>query len=225
MNLRKHIDNLKHIIQTELHTCGRAPDAVQLLAVSKNMSVTHMLDLYQLGITSFAENNLQTALRKQAQLIHYPIEWHFIGSIQRNKTLAIAQNFTWVHSVDRQLIAQRLSEQRPTHLPPLQICIQINLEQEHNKSGVTASEILPLANFILTLPNLKLRGLMCIPKPHTDIEEQYTVFSQLKTLQQTLNQLYNFKLDTLSMGMSNDFRAAIRAGSTIIRLGQILNSP
>lgn len=217
-----NLHDLQQLITTTLRACHRAPDAVRLLAVSKGQPAEHLITLYEQGIHCFAENHLQEALHKQQQLAHYPLEWHFIGPLQRNKTARIAAHFAWVHSLDRALIAQRLNDQRPSHCPPLQVCLQVNIDDEPQKAGVPVDELLALATFVQTLPRLTLRGLMCIPKPHVEEADQYASFLRLATLQDALNQTGHFTLDTLSMGMSDDFCAAIRAGSTLLRLGRIL---
>lgn len=197
---------------------SRHPDEVKLLAVSKNFAVDALRDAYQAGQRSFAENYVQEALDKMKALQDWAIEWHFIGPIQSNKTRAIAENFAWVHSVDRLKIAGRLSEQRPEHLPPLQICLQVNISNEASKSGVAPNEVSALAQAMTKLPNLKLRGLMAIPAPSDDVVIQRNGFAQLRQLRDQLNQ-QGLQLDTLSMGMSHDFAAAIAEGATMVRIG------
>jgi pyridoxal phosphate enzyme (YggS family) len=166
----------------------------------------------------FGENYLQEALGKQAELTDLPLSWHFIGPIQSNKTRAIAENFAWVHSVDRLKIAQRLSEQRPADLPPLNICIQVNVSGEASKSGCTPADLPALAAAISALPRLKLRGLMAIPEPTEDRAEQDAAFATVRDLQASLN----LGLDTLSMGMSHDLESAIAQGATWVRIGTAL---
>jgi hypothetical protein len=161
---------------------------------------------------------VQEALDKIAALQDLPIEWHYIGPIQSNKTRAIAENFSWVHSVDRLKAAERLSGQRPAHLPPLQVCLQVNISMEASKSGVAPDEVNALAHTIAKLPNLKLRGLMAVPAPSDDVAAQRLSFAKLRALREQLNQ-QGLPLDTLSMGMSHDFAAAIAEGSTIVRIG------
>jgi pyridoxal phosphate enzyme (YggS family) len=191
------------------------PRSVILLAVSKQQSIEAIAELYQQGQRAFGENYLQEALTKIEALKHLTIEWHFIGHIQRNKTKKIAEHFAWVQSVDSELIAKRLNEARPDHLPPLNICLEVNVDNEPNKAGVALDAVLPLAKVCLTLPKLRLRGLMAIPKANTDPRH---AFQTLRETYDTLNQL-GFSLDTLSMGMSADYELAIEAGSTMVRLG------
>jgi pyridoxal phosphate enzyme (YggS family) len=197
---------------------GRAPDAVQLLAVSKTFGLEAIAQAFAAGQTAFGENYIAEAVHKIQALAALPIAWHCIGPIQSNKTRLVAEHFAWVHSVDRLKIAQRLSEQRPAHLPPLNVCLQINVDDGANKSGVTPAEVLTLAQEVVTLPNLKLRGLMCIPEPAPDFASACAVFSKAKALFDALNQA-GLQLDTLSMGMSADLEAAIHSGSTLVRVG------
>lgn len=194
------------------------PPHITLLAVSKQQPITAILELYEQGQRAFGENYLQEALGKMEALKAIDIEWHFIGHVQRNKTKKIAEHFSWVQSVDSELIATRLNDARPTHLPPLNICLEVNIDNEPNKSGVALEAVLPLAQHCLTLPNLRLRGLMAIPKANTD---PLPAFQTLRKTFDTLNTL-GFSLDTLSMGMSADYTLAIQAGSTMVRLGNAL---
>ncbi|KDE40134.1 MAG: YggS family pyridoxal phosphate-dependent enzyme [Nitrincola lacisaponensis] len=203
---------------------GRQPDTVTLLAVSKTRSADEVREAFQLGLRCFGENYLQEALEKMADLTDLDIEWHFIGPIQSNKTRLIAQTFSWVHSVDRLKIAQRLSEQRPEHLPPLNVCLQVNIDDEQSKSGCSMTEALALAQQIDALPNLKLRGLMAIPAPTDDTAQQRRSFAAIARLADELNQ-QGLHLDTLSMGMSSDLQAAIEEGSTLVRVGTALFGP
>ena len=173
---------------------------------------------YEAGQSAFGESYVQEALDKIAALRDLPLEWHFIGPIQSNKTRAIAENFSWVHSVDRLKIAERLSAQRPQNLPPLNVCIQVNVSGEDSKSGVSPSEVLELAQAVAQLPRLKLRGLMAIPAPTEGTEAQRIPFAQLRELMRQLN-AQGLELDALSMGMSHDFEAAMLEGATIMRIG------
>jgi len=198
--------------------CGRAPQAVELLAVSKTFPADAVREAYDAGQRRFAENYLQEGIDKIAALQDLQSEWHFIGPIQSNKTRPIAEHFDWVHSIDRLKVAERLSAQRPAHLPPLQICLQVNVSGEASKSGVPQEEVEALAMQVAKLPNLKLRGLMAIPAPTEDVAEQRAAFAQLRTLLERLNQ-QGLQLDTLSMGMSHDFPSAIAEGATIVRVG------
>jgi pyridoxal phosphate enzyme (YggS family) len=197
---------------------GRDPEEVMLLAVSKTFPADMIREAYHAGQTCFAESYVQEALAKIAALRDLEIEWHYIGPVQSNKTRAIAENFAWVHSVDRLKIAERLSEQRPAHLPPLQVCLQVNISREKTKNGVPPNEASALAHAIASLPGLTLRGLMAVPAPADDPAEQRRPFAQLHRLCDDLNR-QGLELDTLSMGMSHDFPAAIAEGATIVRIG------
>lgn len=196
----------------------RDASSIHLLAVSKTKPAQAVREAYAAGQLEFSENYLQEALGKQAELTDLPLSWHFIGPIQSNKTRAIAENFAWVHSVDRLKIAQRLSEQRPADLPPLNICIQVNVSGEASKSGCTPADLPALANAISALPRLTLRGLMAIPEPTEDRTEQDAAFATVRDLQNSLN----LPLDTLSMGMSHDLESAIAQGATWVRIGTAL---
>ncbi|MDZ4202980.1 MAG: YggS family pyridoxal phosphate-dependent enzyme [Gallionella sp.] len=197
---------------------GRPAGEVALLAVSKTFPAEAIRAAYLAGQRRFAENYVQEALAKIGELGELDIEWHFVGPIQSNKTRQIAENFSWVHSVERLKIAQRLSAQRPAHLPPLQVCIEVNISGEASKSGVTPDEVMALALAVAALPNLKLRGLMAIPFPTDDVTEQHAAFARLRASFEQLNQT-GMQLDTLSMGMSHDFPVAIAEGATIVRVG------
>ncbi len=191
---------------------------VWLLAVSKTFPADAVREAYTAGQLAFGENYLQEALEKIEALQDLPLEWHFIGPIQSNKTRAIAENFAWVHSVDRLKIAERLSAQRPPHLPPLNICLQVNVSGEQSKSGVAPEQVMQLAKDIAQLPRLKLRGLMTIPAPAADETAQRAPFARMRQMLDDLNK-QGLSLDTLSMGMSHDFTAAIKEGATIVRIG------
>ena len=201
---------------------GRKTGSVQLLAVSKTRPIEDLLEAQHAGQTAFGENYLQDALPKivaLAKLGSSPKpQWHFIGPIQSNKTRDIAEYFDWVHSIDRLKIARRLNEQRPPNLPPLSICLQVNIDNETSKSGVLPGEVLGLATEIQQLPNLILRGLMAIPTATSDFEQQRRAFRHLRELYEQLQQ-QGIPLDTLSMGMTNDLEAAIAEGSTMVRIG------
>ena len=192
--------------------------SIHLLAVSKTKPAGALREAHAAGIRDFGENYLQEALGKQADLTDLPLSWHFIGPIQSNKTRAIAEHFAWVHSVDRLKIAQRLSEQRPADLPPLNICIQVNVSGEASKSGCTPADLPALAEAIQALPRLKLRGLMAIPEPTDDRAQQDAAFAAVRDLQASLD----LGLDTLSMGMSHDLESAIAQGATWVRIGTAL---
>lgn len=193
---------------------------VMLLAVSKAQTSDLLREAYAAGQTCFGENYLQEAINKQAELKDLEIEWHFIGPIQSNKTQSIAQHFEWVHGVDRLKIAQRLNDARARQ-SPLKICLQVNISGEESKSGVNPEELISLAQEVTKLPHIKLRGLMAIPEPTEDPTIQRTQFIKMRTLLEQLNQL-GHQLDTLSMGMSNDYMVAIEEGATIVRLGSAI---
>jgi len=200
---------------------GRDAVSVHLLAVSKTFGSAAVRGLAACGQLEFGENYLQEALEKQAALRDLPLVWHFIGPIQSNKTRAIAEAFNWVHSVDRLKIAERLSAQRPAGLPPLQVCIEVNVSGEASKGGVTIRELPALADSVAVLPNLQLRGLMAIPAPVADVAKQRAAFRQVREAFDTLR-ARGHTLDTLSMGMSADLEAAILEGATIVRVGTAL---
>ncbi len=205
-------------IRAAAEAAQRDAGSVHLLAVSKTKPAQAVREAYAAGMRDFGENYLQEALGKQAELTDLPLSWHFIGPIQSNKTRAIAENFAWVHSVDRLKIAQRLSEQRPSDLPPLNICIQVNVSGEASKSGCTPADLPALAEAISALPRLKLRGLLAIPEPPDDRAEQDAAFATVRDLQASLD----LGLDTLSMGMSHDLESAIAQGATWVRIGTAL---
>lgn len=197
---------------------GRDAGSVGLLAVSKGQPAEKLRQLAAAGQRDFGENYLQEALAKMAALDDLPLTWHFVGQIQGNKTRTIAEHFAWVHTVDRERIAVRLNEQRPHHAPPLDVCIQVLLEEEPGKGGVRDRELAPLAARIRELPRLRLRGLMCIPPHRESFDEQLPFFQRLRDLMSELN-AQGFALDTLSMGMTADLEAAVAAGATWVRVG------
>ena len=207
-------------IQRTKVAAGRT-DAITLLAVSKSQSNDKLRAAYLAGQRAFGENYVQEALNKQAELSDLAIEWHFIGPIQSNKTALIAQHFAWVHSVDRLKVATRLNEARLNNLPPLNVCIQINSSDENSKSGVDIASTAILAKEIAALPQLKLRGIMAIPAPTKDLAKQRAQFKIVADAFKNLQQL-GFELDTLSIGMSDDYVAAIHEGATILRIGSAL---
>ena len=214
-------DNLSAIsarITSAAQAAGRDPASVQLLAVSKTKPASAIREIHAAGVRDVGENYLQEALTKQQALSALPLIWHFIGPIQSNKTKAIAEHFDWVHSVDRLKIAQRLSEQRPAGLAPLNICLQVNVSGEDSKSGCAPADLPALAKAVAALPNLCLRGLMAIPEPTDDRAAQEAAFATLRQLQEGLG----LGLDTLSMGMSHDLEAAIAQGATWVRIGTAL---
>ena len=196
----------------------REPSEVTLLAVGKTFAPTAIREAAEAGQREFGENYVQEALAKQDALRNLGLIWHFIGPLQSNKTRPIAQSFHWVHSLDREKIARRLSDARPATLPPLQVCIEVNLSGEGSKSGVAPAELAALARQVASLPRLKLRGLMAVPEPTTDVALQRRRFAELRALKDELAR-EGLALDTLSMGMSADLEAAIAEGATIVRIG------
>jgi pyridoxal phosphate enzyme (YggS family) len=194
---------------------------VTLIAVSKAQSAERVLAAATAGVTDFGENYLQEAAAKIDALRELPVRWHFIGAIQSNKTRTIAERFDWVHGIDRLVVARRLAEQRPFHAPPLEVCIQVALVPEPGKAGVAEPALAELAARVADLPRLRLRGLMCVPPPQRDIAAQRAVFARLRHLLAGLNE-HGLTLDTLSMGMSADFEAAIAEGATQVRIGTAL---
>ena len=197
---------------------GRDVNEVTLLCVSKTFGPDAVREAFAAGETSFGENYIQEAVEKQALLADLPLQWHCIGPIQSNKTRLVATHFAWAQSVDRLKIAQRLSEQRPEHLPPLQVCIQVNIDGGPSKSGVAPGEVEALAREVMALPRLRLRGLMTIPEPAESFEQQYAVHRRARALFDDLRAA-GLPLDTLSMGMTADLEGAIHAGSTMVRVG------
>ena len=200
---------------------NRPVDSVQLLAVSKTFGADAVAQAYAAGQTAFGENYIQEGVEKIVALAHLPLQWHCIGPIQSNKTRLVAEHFDWVHTIDRLKIAQRLSEQRPVTLAPLQVCIQVNVDGGVTKSGVTPDQALELAQAVAALPRLRLRGLMCIPEPAPDFVAAKAVFTWARGLFDSIN-AEGLALDTLSMGMSADLEAAIHGGSTLVRVGSAI---
>lgn len=214
----ENIAKVRTRIRAAAQAAGRDPQAVCLLAVSKTKPAAALREAFACGQQDFGENYLQEALAKQAELADLALVWHFIGPIQSNKTRALAEHFAWVHSVDRLKIAERLSAQRPAHLPALNICLQVNVSGEASKSGCAPEELPALATAVAALPGLRLRGLMAIPEPTDDRAAQHAAFARLRQLRDSLP----MPLDTLSMGMSDDLEAAIAEGATWVRIGSAL---
>lgn len=217
-------------IRTAAESSHRDPESITLLAVGKTKPVDDLLELARQGQRHFGESYVQEALEKQRTLAHrhpeLPLIWHFIGPIQSNKTRDLASRFQWVHSVDRIKIARRLQEQRPGNLPPLNLCLQVNISGEAGKSGVPPDEVAELARQILPLDRLRLRGLMAIPARETDPVKQRLPFAALRKLLDALNKTWPTQpLDTLSMGMSADLEAAVAEGATLVRIGTALFGP
>lgn len=203
---------------------GRQSDNLTLIAVSKTRSAEEVRRIHDLGQNAFGENYVQEALEKISQLGDLALEWHFIGSIQSNKTRDIATHFDWVHSIDRLKIAQRLNDQRPDKLNKLNVCIEVNISEESGKSGVLFDDLPRLAADINTLPRLRLRGLMAIPQKETEFDAQRAIFKRMREALEKLNQ-QGLHLDTLSMGMSADMEAAIAEGATMVRIGTDIFGP
>ncbi|MBF4245455.1 YggS family pyridoxal phosphate-dependent enzyme [Vibrio anguillarum] len=221
-SIQQNIEQITSQIESAQQKCGRARERVQLLAVSKTKPVEAILEAARAGQRLFGENYVQEGADKVQYFntLHpeLDLEWHFIGPIQSNKSRIVAENFAWVHTVDRSKIAQRLNDQRPAGMPPLQVLIQVNTSGESSKSGIGEHEIVELAELISALPNLTLRGLMSIPENVPDYAAQLAEFQKLASLQAQLSERFS-GLDTLSMGMSGDMQAAIEAGSTMVRIG------
>ncbi len=219
--MNKSLERLKLVQQRIENACiaaGRKPEEISLLAVSKRQPAEKIITFNKLGVLSFGENQLQEALRKQKELADLDLQWHFIGAIQSNKTRAIAEHFQWVQSVDRQKILKRLSAQRPDSLDPLNVCLQVNIDREPQKAGASPEEILQLATLCDGLDNIKLRGLMALPRMTNDPTEQHDSFRRVRILFEELKNK-GHDLDTLSMGMSYDLEIAIAEGSTMVRIG------
>jgi pyridoxal phosphate enzyme (YggS family) len=217
-------------VRTEIHraaqAAGRSANTIMLLAVSKGQSVETIAAAAAVGIRDFGESQIQEALQKMAALGHDRLTWHFIGPVQSNKTRAIAEHFAWLHSLDRLSIAERLAHQRPPGMAPLEVCLQVNIDREATKAGVDPDQLEALALGVATLPNLRLRGLMAIPRPRVAID-QHQPFRELASLLARLRATSPrfAALDTLSMGMSADFEAAIAEGATIVRIGRAIFDP
>ncbi len=216
--IASNLQAVNHDIAQAVRKAQRRVESVALLAVSKTFSSAMVREAFHAGQCAFGESYVQEALGKIMELRDLPLEWHFIGPIQSNKTRAIAENFAWVHGVDRLKIAERLAAQRPQNLPPLNVCIQVNVSGESSKSGVAPDEVEELARAVLRLPRLRLRGLMVIPAPVDSLAEQRKPFARLRELMRQLN-AQGLKLDTLSMGMSHDLEASVLEGATIVRVG------
>ena len=223
-NLRERLQQVRLEMAEAERQFGREPGSVKLLAVSKTRKPADILALAQHGISDFGESYVQEARAKIEQLSEDSLRWHFVGPIQSNKTRQIAGCFDWVHSVDRIKIASRLNAARPPDMPPLNICIQVNIDAESSKSGVEPDEVQQLAEQVLPLTRLKLRGLMGMPAPVDDFATQRHAFMRLRHLQEQLMDS-GFQLDTLSMGTTHDLRAAIAEGATMVRIGTALFGP
>ena len=214
--------NIKNEIKKIAKECGRDPNTIQLIAVSKTKPVEQITEAINAGQLAFGENYVQEGIEKiqyfEKNMPNNDLIWHFIGPLQSNKSKLVAEHFDWMHTIDRFKIAQRLSDQRPNHMAKLNVLIQVNISQEASKSGVKPEEVADLVKQIVTLPNLNLRGLMAIPEIENDYDKQLNVFTKMQQLLHSLQKDYPF-MDTLSMGMSGDMPAAINAGSTMVRIG------
>jgi hypothetical protein len=222
--LSKNIAKLLQRVRLAAEKSQYSSGNVTIVAASKTRPAQDIKAAYACGLKDFGESYLQEALQKISALQDLPLVWHFIGPIQSNKTAGVATHFNWVHSVDRAKIARRLSEQRPPEMPPLQVCLQVNISGEDSKSGVRLEELPQLARTVLDLPRLKLRGLMAIPAAGVDSEQQRNAFRQMRNAAAQLR-VFAPDIDTLSMGMSNDMEAAIMEGATMIRLGTAIFGP
>jgi pyridoxal phosphate enzyme (YggS family) len=220
-NLPEQVRIVRNSINAATAAAMRNVDSVTLLAASKAQPANKVRAVAQAGVRDFGESYVQEALDKIEALRDLPLTWHFIGRLQANKTRAVAASFDWVHAVDRLKIAERLSEQRPFHAPPLNVCLQVNIAGEASKGGVTTEELPALATAVAALPRLKLRGLMCIPPDEEDPSRQRAWFASMRRALETLNAA-GAQLDTLSMGMSGDLESAILEGATIVRIGTAL---
>ena len=221
MDITKNIKEINEQIHHAERDYQRLPSSVKLLAVSKGHSIAAIKTAAKCGLRCFGENYIQEAIPKINSLKNYSLEWHFIGKLQSNKTKMIAENFDWLQSLDRIDLARKLNSQRPSELPPLNVCIEVNICEEQNKGGIICNQLIETAQEIRSLPNLRLRGLMTIPEFTSNSDNQFKIFKKMKQLYEMLFQ-QGFELDTLSMGMSHDFIAAIACGSTMVRLGQAI---
>jgi pyridoxal phosphate enzyme (YggS family) len=222
--LPERLQLVRQRIAEAARAAGRDPASVTLIGVSKTQPVAAVREAIAAGLADFGENYVQEAMGKLREVADESVTWHFIGALQSNKTREVAAHFHWVHTIDREKIARRLSEQRPFHSPPLQVCLQVRLGDEETKSGVGASELDALADAVAALPRIRLRGLMCIPPAEDDPARQRHWFAELRRLREGLV-ARGHDLDALSMGMSGDFEAAISEGATHVRVGTALFGP
>jgi len=219
-NLRK----IRDLLDKAAVDAGRRPEHIQLLAVSKKQPLEKILEAAAAGQRDFGENTVQEGIEKVTKLAKKGLTWHFIGHLQSNKTRAVAEHFDWIHSIDTRKTARRLSEQRPEALGDLNVCLQVNVDDEAAKSGIEPNELAELARAVADLPRLRLRGLMCLPAIRTDFSEQRIPFARLRELSESLAR-EGIRTDTLSMGMTGDYRAAIFEGATIVRIGTAVFGP
>ncbi|MDW3095728.1 MAG: YggS family pyridoxal phosphate-dependent enzyme [Gammaproteobacteria bacterium] len=223
-NLASNLNAVRQQIRDSESLYHRNEGEVCLIAASKTRSAEEIFELAANGQLHFGENYVQEAVDKITEITDIGLIWHFIGPIQKNKTKLIAQNFSWVHSIDRESVAVRLNNQRPSTLPALNVCLQINIDNEISKSGIFPEDLLPLARSVEALPNLNLRGLMAIPSATKNFEQQSIAFKKMADLLKDLKE-QKLDVDTLSMGMSNDYQAAIACGSTMVRIGTSIFGP
>ncbi len=221
IGVTENLSSLSDLLSKTAIEAGREPGSVQLLAVSKKQPLTKIREAAAAGQRDFGENLVQEGVEKIRELADLDLTWHFIGHLQSNKTRVVAENFDWVHTIDKLKTARRLSDQRPEGLPPLNVCVQVNVDVEAQKSGVAPGEVPDLASACAGLPNLRLRGLMCLPAIREGFEAQREPFAVLRTLADDLR-AQGIDTDTLSMGMTADYRAAIFEGATIVRIGTAL---
>ena len=224
IRVTKNLANVRDLLAKSAADADRDAESIRLLAVSKKQPISSVIEAAAAGQRDFGENFVQEGLEKIAGTGRDDLSWHFIGHLQSNKTQAVADHFDWVHTVDRFKIAERLSNQRPKQMRDLNICLQVNIDNEPGKSGIAVIEVMALARKIAVLPRIRLRGLMCLPKMRSDFNAQREPFARLRELSDTLL-TDGIAVDTLSMGMSGDFRAAILEGSTIVRIGTAVFGP
>lgn len=224
IKVTENLGKIQNFLAAATRAAGRPDGSVQLLAVSKGQPLPRVRELAAAGQRQFGENFVKEGVEKIRKLDRTDLVWHFIGRLQSNKTREVAEHFQWVHTVDRLKIARRLSDQRSEDAGPLQICLQVNIDNEGSKSGVLADDVADLAEAVRKLPRLQLRGLMCIPRARSDATDQREPFRRLRKLQEELNAA-GMALDTLSMGMTSDYVAAIQEGATLVRIGTALFGP
>ncbi len=226
-SINTRIQSVRERVRMAARESGRNENDILLLAVTKTHDMTAIKEAMDCGIFCFGENYVQEGVEKISKVTNAPIEWHFLGPLQSNKTRIVAYHFDWVHSLDRIKVAERLSKQRPPTLPPLNVCIQVNLDNQPTKTGLQSNTVASMIHHIISLPQIKVRGLMAIPEPRQTHNEQRKIFAQLSCLKEEINIRLDKsqKLDTLSMGMSSDLEAAIQEGSTIVRVGTDIFGP
>ena len=224
IRVTKNLANVRDLLAKSAADADRDAESIRLLAVSKKQPISSVIEAAAAGQRDFGENFVQEGLEKIAGTGRDDLSWHYIGHLQSNKTQTVADHFDWVHTVDRFKIAERLSNQRPKHMRDLNICLQVNIDNEPGKSGIAVIEVMALARKMAALPRIRLRGLMCLPKMRSGFNAQREPFARLRELSDTLL-IDGIEVDTLSMGMSGDFQAAILEGSTIVRIGTAVFGP